>query len=80
MISFLILPMQRVTRLPLLTDTLCLKTQGHPERYKAASRALKAISKYCGDTEAWGQGTCPVSETPRRTRPTQRQAKRAGFS
>ncbi|XP_059869201.1 rho guanine nucleotide exchange factor 16 isoform X9 [Delphinus delphis] len=45
MISFLILPMQRVTRLPLLTDTLCLKTQGHPERYKAASRALKAISK-----------------------------------
>ncbi|KAM7323845.1 hypothetical protein ACRRTK_016150 [Alexandromys fortis] len=45
MISFLILPMQRVTRLPLLTDTLCLKTQSHPERYKAASRALKAISK-----------------------------------
>ncbi|XP_069893271.1 rho guanine nucleotide exchange factor 16 [Dipodomys merriami] len=45
MISFLILPMQRVTRLPLLTDTLCIKTQGHPERYKAASRALKAISK-----------------------------------
>ncbi|XP_039697973.1 rho guanine nucleotide exchange factor 16 [Pteropus medius] len=45
MISFLILPMQRVTRLPLLMDTLCLKTQGHPERYKAASRALKAISK-----------------------------------
>ncbi|XP_007943631.1 rho guanine nucleotide exchange factor 16 [Orycteropus afer afer] len=45
MISFLILPMQRVTRLPLLMDTLCLKTQSHPERYKAASRALKAISK-----------------------------------
>ncbi|XP_045404658.1 rho guanine nucleotide exchange factor 16 isoform X1 [Lemur catta] len=45
MISFLILPMQRVTRLPLLTDTLCLKTQGHPERYQVASRALKAISK-----------------------------------
>ncbi|CAH7448275.1 rho guanine nucleotide exchange factor 16 [Phodopus roborovskii] len=45
MISFLILPMQRVTRLPLLTDTLCLKTQSHPERYKAASHALKAISK-----------------------------------
>nr|XP_011765525.1 rho guanine nucleotide exchange factor 16 [Macaca nemestrina]XP_011765526.1 rho guanine nucleotide exchange factor 16 [Macaca nemestrina]XP_011765527.1 rho guanine nucleotide exchange factor 16 [Macaca nemestrina]XP_011765528.1 rho guanine nucleotide exchange factor 16 [Macaca nemestrina] len=44
-LSFLILPMQRVTRLPLLTDTLCLKTQGHSERYKAASRALKAISK-----------------------------------
>ncbi|EPQ12727.1 Rho guanine nucleotide exchange factor 16 [Myotis brandtii] len=45
MISFLILPMQRVTRLPLLTDTLCLKTQGHPERYKAASRAFKAMNK-----------------------------------
>ncbi|XP_053776361.1 rho guanine nucleotide exchange factor 16 isoform X1 [Desmodus rotundus] len=45
LLSFLILPMQRVTRLPLLTDTLCLRTQGHPERYEAASRALKAISK-----------------------------------
>ncbi|XP_066126735.1 rho guanine nucleotide exchange factor 16 [Saccopteryx bilineata] len=45
MISFLILPMQRVTRLPLLTDTLCLRSQGHLERYKAASHALKAISK-----------------------------------
>ncbi|XP_031235563.1 rho guanine nucleotide exchange factor 16 [Mastomys coucha] len=45
MISFLILPMQRVTRLPLLTDTLCQKTQGHPERYEATNRALKAISK-----------------------------------
>ncbi|KAK1340574.1 hypothetical protein QTO34_019145 [Cnephaeus nilssonii] len=45
MISFLILPMQRVTRLPLLTDTLCLKTQGHPERYRAASRAFKAMNK-----------------------------------
>ncbi|XP_020831146.1 rho guanine nucleotide exchange factor 16 [Phascolarctos cinereus] len=45
MISFLILPMQRVTRLPLLMDTLCLKTQGHPDRRKVASRALKAISK-----------------------------------
>ncbi|XP_074162581.1 rho guanine nucleotide exchange factor 16 [Sminthopsis crassicaudata] len=45
MISFLILPMQRVTRLPLLMDTLCLKTQGHPDRCKVANRALKAISK-----------------------------------
>lgn len=26
-------------------QTLCLKSQSHPERYKAASRALKAISK-----------------------------------
>ncbi|XP_038602643.1 rho guanine nucleotide exchange factor 16 [Tachyglossus aculeatus] len=46
MISFLILPMQRVTRLPLLLDTICQKTQGHSEeQYKAANRALKAISK-----------------------------------
>ncbi|XP_037356210.1 rho guanine nucleotide exchange factor 16 [Talpa occidentalis] len=44
-LSFLILPMQRVTRLPLLTDTLCVKSQGHPQRYSAACRALKAISK-----------------------------------
>lgn len=29
-------------------QTLCLKSQGHPERYKAASRALKAISKVRG--------------------------------
>ncbi|XP_074074769.1 rho guanine nucleotide exchange factor 16 [Macrotis lagotis] len=45
MFSFLILPMQRVTRLPLLMDTLCQKTQGQPDRFKVASRALKAISK-----------------------------------
>ena len=32
----------------LFLQTLCLKTQGHPERYKAASRALKAISKVRG--------------------------------
>lgn len=31
-----------------LLQTLCLKTQGHPERYKAASRAFKAISKVSG--------------------------------
>lgn len=33
-------------------QTLCLKSQGHPERYKAASRALKAISKVRG---VWGE-------------------------
>lgn len=44
-LSFLILPMQRVTRLPLLTDTLCLRSQAHPERHSAACRALKALSK-----------------------------------
>uniref|UniRef100_A0A6I8PAR6 Rho guanine nucleotide exchange factor 16 n=1 Tax=Ornithorhynchus anatinus TaxID=9258 RepID=A0A6I8PAR6_ORNAN len=45
MISFLILPMQRVTRLPLLMDTICLKTDKQSEKYKAADQAMKAISK-----------------------------------
>ncbi|NXN06574.1 ARHGG factor, partial [Indicator maculatus] len=45
MISFLILPMQRVTRLPLLLDTICQKTKACTTAYGAASRALKAISK-----------------------------------
>ncbi|XP_010192794.1 PREDICTED: rho guanine nucleotide exchange factor 16-like [Mesitornis unicolor] len=45
MISFLILPMQRVTRLPLLLDTVCQKTPAGTAAYGAATRALKAISK-----------------------------------
>ncbi|XP_054031792.1 rho guanine nucleotide exchange factor 16 [Dryobates pubescens] len=45
MISFLILPMQRVTRLPLLLDTVCQKTQACSAAYSTATRALKAISK-----------------------------------
>ncbi|KAM8989877.1 rho guanine nucleotide exchange factor 16 [Ara ararauna] len=45
MISFLILPMQRVTRLPLLLDTVCQKTKACTAAYRAATRALKAISK-----------------------------------
>ncbi|XP_009640521.1 rho guanine nucleotide exchange factor 16 [Egretta garzetta] len=45
MISFLILPMQRVTRLPLLLDTVCQKTKACTAAYGAAARALKAISK-----------------------------------
>nr|XP_033778162.1 rho guanine nucleotide exchange factor 16 [Geotrypetes seraphini]XP_033778163.1 rho guanine nucleotide exchange factor 16 [Geotrypetes seraphini]XP_033778164.1 rho guanine nucleotide exchange factor 16 [Geotrypetes seraphini] len=45
MISFLILPMQRVTRLPLLMDTICQKTSSDLPEHEAASRALKAISK-----------------------------------
>ncbi|XP_051894990.1 rho guanine nucleotide exchange factor 16 [Pristis pectinata] len=44
-ISFLILPMQRVTRLPLLVDTICQKTNRLQAEYDAATRALKAISK-----------------------------------
>ncbi|KAI4902797.1 hypothetical protein NFI96_011165 [Prochilodus magdalenae] len=45
MISFLILPMQRVTRLPLLMDTICQKTTKQTSPYYAARWALKAISK-----------------------------------
>uniref|UniRef100_A0A8C3K7R6 Rho guanine nucleotide exchange factor 16 n=1 Tax=Calidris pygmaea TaxID=425635 RepID=A0A8C3K7R6_9CHAR len=45
MLSFLILPMQRVTRLPLLLDTVCQKTKACTAAYGAATRALKAISK-----------------------------------
>lgn len=45
LISFLILPMQRVTRLPLLMDTVCQKTWQHSLAYEAATQALKAISK-----------------------------------
>uniref|UniRef100_H3BID8 Rho guanine nucleotide exchange factor 16 n=2 Tax=Latimeria chalumnae TaxID=7897 RepID=H3BID8_LATCH len=44
MISFLILPMQRVTRLPLLMDTICQKTHSFLEK-ESAARGLKAISK-----------------------------------
>ncbi|CAJ0958559.1 unnamed protein product [Ranitomeya imitator] len=45
MFSFLILPMQRVTRLPLLMDTICQKTDSETPEYEACTRALKAISK-----------------------------------
>ncbi|XP_073674754.1 rho guanine nucleotide exchange factor 16 [Garra rufa] len=45
MISFLILPMQRITRLPLLLDTICQKTPKEKAEYFAACWAFKAISK-----------------------------------
>ncbi|XP_058044498.1 rho guanine nucleotide exchange factor 26 isoform X2 [Ahaetulla prasina] len=45
MISFLILPMQRVTRLPLLMDTICQKTQKDSPKHEVCKRALKAVSK-----------------------------------
>nr|XP_057940672.1 rho guanine nucleotide exchange factor 16 [Doryrhamphus excisus] len=48
MISFLILPMQRVTRLPLLLDTICQKTPDKTAEYFAAVWALHAISKLVG--------------------------------
>uniref|UniRef100_A0A8D1GFV1 Rho guanine nucleotide exchange factor 26 n=1 Tax=Sus scrofa TaxID=9823 RepID=A0A8D1GFV1_PIG len=45
MISFLILPMQRVTRLPLLMDTICQKTPKDSPKYETCKRALKEVSK-----------------------------------
>ncbi|XP_065266942.1 rho guanine nucleotide exchange factor 26 [Emys orbicularis] len=45
MISFLILPMQRVTRLPLLMDTICQKTPKESPKYEICKRALKEVSK-----------------------------------
>ncbi|XP_008288216.1 rho guanine nucleotide exchange factor 26, partial [Stegastes partitus] len=45
MISFLILPMQRVTRLPLLMDTICQKTPKDSTQYEECKKALQAVSK-----------------------------------
>ncbi|CAL1606847.1 unnamed protein product [Knipowitschia caucasica] len=45
MISFLILPMQRVTRLPLLLDTICQKTADKTAEYFAAVWSFHAMSK-----------------------------------
>nr|XP_020471257.1 rho guanine nucleotide exchange factor 26 [Monopterus albus] len=45
MISFLILPMQRITRLPLLMDTICQKTPTGSAQYEECKRALQAVSK-----------------------------------
>ncbi|NXV10249.1 ARHGQ factor, partial [Cettia cetti] len=45
MFSFLILPMQRVTRLPLLMDTICQKTPKDSEKYENCKQALKEVSK-----------------------------------
>ncbi|XP_058406620.1 rho guanine nucleotide exchange factor 26 isoform X3 [Diceros bicornis minor] len=45
MISFLILPMQRVTRLPLLMDTICQKTPKDSPKYEVCRSALKEVSK-----------------------------------
>ncbi|XP_038672193.1 rho guanine nucleotide exchange factor 26-like isoform X1 [Scyliorhinus canicula] len=45
MISFLILPMQRVTRLPLLMDTICQKTPKESPENECTKKALQAVSK-----------------------------------
>ncbi|NXJ95128.1 ARHGQ factor, partial [Corythaixoides concolor] len=49
MISFLILPMQRVTRLPLLMDTICQKTPKDSPKYENCKQALKEVSKVLFD-------------------------------
>ncbi|XP_041733724.2 rho guanine nucleotide exchange factor 26-like isoform X1 [Coregonus clupeaformis] len=45
MISFLILPMQRVTRLPLLMDVICQKASKDSAQYEACKKALQSVSK-----------------------------------
>uniref|UniRef100_A0A7N8WY47 Rho guanine nucleotide exchange factor 26 n=1 Tax=Mastacembelus armatus TaxID=205130 RepID=A0A7N8WY47_9TELE len=45
MISFLIVPMQRITRLPLLMDTICQKTPKGSAQYEECKKALQAVSK-----------------------------------
>ncbi|XP_066541889.1 rho guanine nucleotide exchange factor 26-like isoform X2 [Hoplias malabaricus] len=45
MCSFLILPMQRVTRLPLLIDTICQKTPKDSPLYEECTKALHCVSK-----------------------------------
>ncbi|XP_069390207.1 rho guanine nucleotide exchange factor 26 [Paralichthys olivaceus] len=45
MISFLILPMQRITRLPLLMDTICQKTPKDSAQYEECKKALQGVSK-----------------------------------
>ncbi|KAK6296391.1 hypothetical protein J4Q44_G00325330 [Coregonus suidteri] len=45
MISFLILPMQRVTRLPLLMDVICQKAPKDSAQYETCKQALQSVSK-----------------------------------
>ncbi|XP_071214111.1 rho guanine nucleotide exchange factor 26-like isoform X1 [Salvelinus alpinus] len=45
MISFLILPMQRVTRLPLLMDVICQKAPKDSDQYETCKKALQSVSK-----------------------------------
>ncbi|XP_036821759.1 rho guanine nucleotide exchange factor 26-like isoform X2 [Oncorhynchus mykiss] len=45
MISFLILPMQRVTRLPLLMDVICQKAPKDSAQYETCKKALQSVSK-----------------------------------
>ncbi|NXK93169.1 ARHGQ factor, partial [Formicarius rufipectus] len=59
MISFLILPMQRVTRLPLLMDTICQKTPKDSAKYENCKQALKEVSKVSPAGTGCAQGRAP---------------------
>ncbi|KAK3602432.1 hypothetical protein CHS0354_022219 [Potamilus streckersoni] len=45
MISFLLLPMQRITRLPLLVDAICHRLEPRTDRHKSATKALELLNK-----------------------------------
>lgn len=45
MITFLLLPMQRITRLPLLVDAICHRMELATDQHKSATRALDALNK-----------------------------------
>ncbi|KAL3862356.1 hypothetical protein ACJMK2_008328 [Sinanodonta woodiana] len=45
MISFLLLPMQRITRLPLLVDAICHRLEPRTDRHKSATKALDLLNK-----------------------------------
>ncbi|TRY99427.1 hypothetical protein DNTS_022985 [Danionella cerebrum] len=61
MLSFLILPMQRVTRLPLLMDTICQKSPKETAEYFAACWAFKAISKVRRLLKFCSNNSCTLS-------------------
>ncbi|KAL9970188.1 hypothetical protein ACROYT_G022522 [Oculina patagonica] len=47
--SFLVLPMQRITRLPLLVNAICHRCEAGSEEYMKTDRALAAINKIVND-------------------------------
>lgn len=47
--SFLVLPMQRITRLPLLVNAICHRCEPGSDEYSKTDRALAAINKIVND-------------------------------
>ena len=45
--SFLTLPMQRITRLPLLVDAVCHRMDPSSQEYENATRTLQNLQKVC---------------------------------